>query len=207
MQDGGAHLGFDVVAHYREARFPETVGPPSSVRAMNTGMQLTKAHPAAMRLFHVVLGRLLRSDGQVGDHHIRPGPAERFRDVYFDRGRLLDHVGDVGAYPIEGGTSLDRHVEVGYVAERKRVVLTCADGLGEVLADLGCVHVEGGHVPDVSDVVAPQDRVHQPGDDLVGRGIPVELHPLHEGGGTIAHAHDRHSYFTHREVLCLSVPT
>jgi hypothetical protein len=62
---------------------------------------------------------------------------------------------------------------------------------------LAVVGVEGGHHLDVTDVVATELHVHQPG-HLVGRvGVAVVLEALDERAGAVAHAGDRQSDFCH----------
>ena len=79
----------------------------------------------------------------------------------------------------------------GHVGELDRVVLARPDRLGEVLADLLGVDVEGGDELDVADVVAAEVDVHQAG-DLLGRvGVLVVLDALDEGVGAVADADDR----------------
>ena len=68
------------------------------------------------------------------------------------------------------------------------------DRLGEVLADLVGVDVEGGRELDVADVVAAEVDVHQTRDLLVRIRVLVVLDALHEGGGAVAHADDRHAH-------------
>jgi hypothetical protein len=55
----------------------------------------------------------------------------------------------------------------GTFGELDRVVRPGVDRLGEVLADLVLVDVEGGHELDVADVVAAEVDVHQAGDEVV----------------------------------------
>ena len=68
------------------------------------------------------------------------------------------------------------------------------DRLGQVLADLVGIDVEGGRELDVADVVAAEVDVHQAGHALVRVGVLVVLDALHEGGGAVAHAHDRDAH-------------
>src|SRR5262249_46036018 len=77
-----------------------------------------------------------------------------------------------------------------HVAELHGVVLAAEDRLGEVLADLLLVDVDGGHELDVPDVVAAQVDVHQAGDLLGLRSVLVVLDALHERGGAVADADD-----------------
>ena len=77
------------------------------------------------------------------------------------------------------------------VGELDRVVLARPDRLGEVLADLLGVDVEGGDELDVADVVAAEVDVHQARDLLGGIGVLVVLDALDEGVGAVADADDR----------------
>src|SRR6185295_5439523 len=65
------------------------------------------------------------------------------------------------------------------------------DRLGQVLADLVLVDVEGGDELDVADVVAAQVDVHQPGDEVVLLGVLVVVPALDEAARAVAHADDR----------------
>ena len=56
---------------------------------------------------------------------------------------------------------VDRHVELRHVGELDRVVLARPDRLGQVLADLVGVDVEGRRELDVTDVVAAEVDVHE----------------------------------------------
>ena len=90
-----------------------------------------------------------------------------------------------------GHPAMDRHAEVrDVVAELERVVLAGEDRLGEVLADLVGVDVEGGRELDVADVVAAEVDVHEPGDGLGGIGVLVVVDALHERGRAVADADD-----------------
>ena len=80
---------------------------------------------------------------------------------------------------------------LGHVGELDRVVLPRPDRLGEVLADLLGVDVEGGDELDVADVVAAEVDVHQAGHFLGGVGVLVVLDALDEGVGAVADADDR----------------
>ena len=80
---------------------------------------------------------------------------------------------------------------LGHVGELDRVVLARPDRLGEVLADLLGVDVEGGDELDVADVVAAEVDVHQARDFLGGVGVLVVLDALDEGVGAVADADDR----------------
>jgi hypothetical protein len=78
----------------------------------------------------------------------------------------------------------------GHLGELHRVVLAGPDRLAEVLADLVGVDVEGRGELDVPDVVAAQVDVHEAGDVLVGVGVLVVVHALHEGARAVADADD-----------------
>ena len=74
--------------------------------------------------------------------------------------------------PSKVGSPLDGHVEVAHGGELDGVVVAGEDGLGQVDAHLGGVHVEGGDELDVAHVVAAQLDVHQPGHRVVGDRRP-----------------------------------
>ena len=110
---------------------------------MKTGMQLTNAAAGLEDLLHVPLGRHLAAHGQVADHHVGLGLLEDADDVVRRAGGLLDDLGQVLAQPVVGHAPVDLDAHLGDVAELDRAVLAAVDGLGEVLADLGLVDVEG----------------------------------------------------------------
>ena len=89
-----------------------------------------------------------------------------------------------------GHAALHRDARVRHLGEVDRVVLAADDGLREVFPDLLGVDVEGRHELDVADVVAAEVDVHEPGDELVVRGVAVVVDALHERGGAVADAHD-----------------
>jgi hypothetical protein len=78
-------------------------------------------------------------------------------------GRLLDDLAEVLAEAVVGHAPLDLDPEVRDLLEDVRVVRLRVDRLGEVLADLVLVDVEGGDELDVADVVAAEVDVHEPG--------------------------------------------
>src|SRR2546425_9409535 len=84
-------------------------------------------------------------------------------------------------------------------------VQTCAlpisDRLGQVAPDLALVDVERGRELDVADVVGPEARVHQAGDELAVRGVLVVLDALDEGRRAIADADDGDSNGSHGLLL------
>ena len=90
-----------------------------------------------------------------------------------------------------GHAAVDLDPHVGNFGELDRVVLTRPDRLGEVLADLLGVDVEGGDELDVANVVAAEIDVHQAGDARIGIGVLVVLDALDEGVGAVADADDR----------------
>ena len=65
------------------------------------------------------------------------------------------------------------------------------DRLGQVLADLVLVDVEGGHELDVADVVAAELDVHQARDEVVVLGVLVVVAALDEAARAVADADDR----------------
>ena len=77
------------------------------------------------------------------------------------------------------------------VCELDRVVRLGPDRVGEVLPDLRRRDVERGRELHVADVVAAEVDVHEPGDELVRRGVLVVLDSLEERVGAVADADDR----------------
>ena len=92
-----------------------------------------------------------------------------------------------------GHAAVDLHARVRDVGELDRVVLTRPDRLGEVLADLLDVDVEGGRELDVAYVVAAEVDVHEAGDALPRIRVLVVLDPLHERRSAVADTDDRHA--------------
>ena len=142
-------------------------------------------------LLDVPLGGLLGADRQVGDDDVGAGVLEHLDDVGGGAGRLGDLLLEVAAQAVVGHAAHDLDAELGdVVAELERVVLAGEDRLGEVLAHLVGVDVEGGGELDVAHVVAAEIDVHEAG-HLLGRvGVLVVLDALHEGAGAVAHADD-----------------
>ena len=70
------------------------------------------------------------------------------------------------------------------------VVRLGVDRLGQVLADLVLVDVEGGHELDVADVVAAEVDVHQARDEVVLLGVLVVVAALDEAARAVADADD-----------------
>jgi hypothetical protein len=138
-----------------------------------------------------VAGGLLGADRQVAHEHVGAGGGQG--DGHVDRGGvgLLDGLGVVAAEPVKGRPALHLDPERGHVGELDGVVLAGADGLGQVAPHLLGIDVEGGHELDVTDVVAPQLDVHQPGDLVTRLGVGVEVHALHQRRRAVAHADDR----------------
>ena len=106
-------------------------------------------------------------------------------------GALVIFCFQVLAEAVVGHAALDLDADVRHVGELDRVVLARPDRLGEVLADLLRVDVEGGDELDVADVVAAEVDVHQAGDFLGRVGVLVVLDALDEGVGAVADADDR----------------
>ena len=161
-------------------------------RPMNTGMALTKPTPACERLLDVPLGRLLAADRQVGDHHVDLALLEDADDVGRRAGRLLDDLAEVLAEAVVGHAALDGDAgRAGPCWNDVRVVRLGVDRLGQVLADLVLVDVEGGDELDVADVVAAEVDVHQPRDEVVVVGVLVVVAALDEAARAVADADDR----------------
>src|SRR5206468_733746 len=79
---------------------------------------------------------------------------------------------------VMGHPPLHRDTGARDLVEHVRVVGLRVDRLGEVLADLVLVDVEGGHELDVADVVAADVHVHEARDELVVLGVPVVITAL-----------------------------
>ncbi len=140
---------------------------------------------------------LLRAHRQVAHQDVRPAVAERLGHVHrFGRG-LLDGLAVVLAQAVEGGSSLNGDSELAHRGEADGVVLPGEDGLAQVGPDFGGVDVEGGHELEVTDVVAAEHDVHEPGHGVVGIGVPVVRHPLDEGTGAVPHSGDGHTDVGH----------
>ena len=105
--------------------------------------------------------------------------------------RLLDDLAEVFADPVVRHPPCDPDPGLGHVRELDRVVGVGPDRVGEILADLVLGDVEGGGELDVADVVAAEVDVHQPGDEVVARGVLVVLDALHERARAVADADDR----------------
>jgi hypothetical protein len=95
------------------------------------------------------------------------------------------------AQPVQRRPALHLDPEGGHVGELDGVVLTGADGLGEVTPHLLGIDVEGGHELDVANVVAAELDVHQTRDMVARLGLGVEVHALHQRRRAVAHADDR----------------
>ncbi|GMA87098.1 hypothetical protein GCM10025868_23480 [Angustibacter aerolatus] len=88
-----------------------------------------------------------------------------------------------------------------HVGELDGVVLARQDRLGQVEADLLCVHVERGDELDVADVVVAELHVHQAGHGAVRVGVAVVLHALDERRGAVAGADDGNADGSHAVLL------
>jgi hypothetical protein len=193
VDDRGPHLRLDVVADDRQPGLLETRCP-----VVLLGNEHRDAvHEAAARLedlLHIPLGGLLRAHRQVGDDHVGLRLLEDAHDVVGLPRRLRDLLLEVLAEAVVRHAAVDRHAQAGDVGELDGVVLARPDRLGEVLADLVGVDVEGGAELDVGDVVAAEVHVHQAGDGLTRIGVLVELHALDQRGRAVAHADDRDAH-------------
>ena len=158
---------------------------------MNTGIALTKPTPAlrACSTYHLVASS--RADRQVGDDDVDLALLEDADHVGRRAGRLLDDLAEVLAQAVVGHAALDLDADVGDLLEDVGVVRLGVDRLGQVLADLVLVDVEGGHELDVADVVAAQVDVHQARDEVVLLGVLVVVAALDQAAGAVADADDR----------------
>ena len=111
-------------------------------------------------------------------------------DVGGRAGRLLDDLAEVLAEAVVGHPALDLDAHVLDLLEDVGVVRLRVDRLGQVLADLVLVDVEGGHELDVADVIAAEVDVHQPRDEVVLLGVLVVVAALDEAAGAVPDADD-----------------
>ena len=190
VDDRRPDLGLDVVADDRQAGLFEALVP-VVLAGDEDGQAVDEADARRERLLDVPLGRLLGADRQVADEHVRLGLLEDADDVGGFARRLGDLLLQVLAEAVVGHAALDLDPELRHLGELDRVVLARPDRLGEVLADLLGVDVEGGDELDVADVVAAEVDVHQAGHFLGGVGVLVVLDALDEGVGAVADADDR----------------
>jgi hypothetical protein len=207
MHDGGADLGFHVVADDRQAAILEAAAPVRLAR--NEHRNAVHERAAGVEdLLDVPLGRHLAADGQIVDHHVGLGLAQDVGDVGGGAGRLLDHLRQIGAEAVVRHAAVDRHAEVRHRRELHGVVRRLPDRLRQVAADLALVDVEGGGELDVADVVTAEPRVHEAGDEGVVGRLAVILNSLDERRCAVADADDGDSNRSHggllkpREAMC-----
>ena len=190
VHDGGADLALDVVTDDGDARVAELAGP-FGVRGDEDRNGVDEGDAGLQAGLGIVALGLLGADREVGDQHVGPGVAQGLAHVD-GRGRgLLDHLAVVLAQAVEGGPALDGDPHLADVGEADGVVQPGVDGLAEVGADLGLVHVERGDGDDVADVVPTEIDVHQTGDGLLGLGVAVVRDALDQRAGAVADAGDR----------------
>jgi len=194
VQDGGADLGFDVIADDGQTLGAEALAPIFGA-GNEHGDGVDEAAARLKHLLHVPLGGHFGANWQVADDDIGLGLFEDFDDVGGGAGGFLDDLGQVLAQPVMGHAAHYGHVQVRDVRELHRVVGVGKNGLGEVFADLGVYDVDCGRKLDVANVIAAQVDVHQAGNPVSVGGIAVELDALHQGRGAVAHANDRDSHF------------
>src|SRR5262249_30693482 len=106
---------------------------------------------------------------------------------------LRDLLLQVLAEAVVSHAAVDLDAQLGDVGELHRVVLAGEDRLGEVLADLLGVDVEGGGELDVAHVVAAEVHVHQARNLLSRVGVLVVLDALHERARAVADTDDRNA--------------
>jgi hypothetical protein len=143
------------------------------------------------RLLDVPLGRLLGTDREVADEDVGLRVLEDPDDVSGLPRCLGDLLLQVLAEAVMGHPAMDLDPELRHLGELHRVVLAGEDRLGQVLAHLVGVDVEGGGELDVAHVVATEIDVHQARHLLGGIGVLVELDALHEGACAVADPDDR----------------
>ena len=200
VDDGGAHLGLDVVADDRQAALDEPLLP-VLLPGDEDRDAVDQGAAGFQDLLHVPLGGHLAAHGQVVDHHVGLGVFEDADDVVGRAGGLLDDLRQVLAQAVVGHAPVDLDAHLGHVAELDGAVAAAPDGLGQVLAHLGLVDVEGTGELDVGDVVPAEVHVHEAGDELVRLGVAVELHPLDEGRGAVPDPDDGYPNFIAQRIL------
>jgi hypothetical protein len=174
----------------RRARLGEP-GVPVVLAGDENGQAVDEADAGGEGLLDVPLGRLLGADREVADEDVRLGVLEDPDDV----GRLAWGLGDlllqILAEAVMGHAAVDLDPDLRHLRELDRVVLAREDRLGQVLADLVGVDVEGGGELDVAHVVAAEVDVHQSRHLLGGIGVLVVGDALHERARAVADADDR----------------
>ena len=198
VRDGGADLGLDVVADDRDARLGELRGP-LRVGGDEHRQRVDEGDVRVDRALGVVAVGLLRPDGQVRDHDVGAGLAQRSRHVHGGLVGLGDDLPVVLAQAVHGRTALHGHAGRRDLGDLDRVVLAGVDGVGEIAADLLRVHVERGHDLDVADVVRPEPDMHEAGNPGAVFGVLVVLQSLHQGASAVTHPHDGDAHLTHQD--------
>lgn len=177
VDDGGADLGFDVVADDGSAGASEAVGP-VFFAGDEDGDAVDEGAAGVEDLFDVPLGGFFGADGEVVDDDVDVAFFEDACDVGGAAGSFFDDGGEVFADAVVGHAAFDGDAEEGDVGEFVGVVGLGEDGLGEVEADLVLVDIEGGDEVEVADAVAAEDGVHDAGDVVAVLGVLVELDAL-----------------------------
>ena len=121
VDDGGAHLRLDVVAHHGQAALLEAP-PPVALARDEDRDAVDEAAARVEDLLHVPLGRHLAAHGQEVDHHVGARLAQDARDVGGGPGGLGDDLGEVVAEAVVGHAALDGHAETGDLGEAHGVV-------------------------------------------------------------------------------------
>ena len=154
MDDGGAHLGLDVVADDGGAGFAEAALPVVAFAACDKdGDAVYKAAARRQYLLYIPLGSLLGADGQVVYDNIHFALFEYAHDVVGWARSLLDDVGHIASHAVVRHSALDGNAGVGDVLELDGVVGLGEDGFGQVLPNFAGVDVEGGDEVDVAHAV------------------------------------------------------
>src|SRR5437870_7040439 len=167
---------------------------------MKTGMQFTNAQPASSTCstYHLVAislptGRKLTttcvrvSRRMFAMSAVEPGAFRIICDRYWPRPSCV--------IPRCTGTPS------GLTSAKRTVLFGSWQIACQVAPDLALVDVERGRELDVADVVGPEARVHQAGDELAVRGVLVVLDALDEGRRAIADADDGDSNGPHGLLL------
>jgi hypothetical protein len=173
---------------------------------MNTGM-----HVGVQAGLGVKLGRLLAADRHVVDQDLGPGVSQDAGHVHRlvagdDEPLVLRVGGHVRTNAVEDRPHLHDRVApgaAGQFEEQLGVVRRGEQGLVQRPADLAGVDVERRHDRHVAGQVAAQVPVHQaerfPVAGRTARScrLPIQVRPLDERTGTVAHARNRDFYAWH----------
>ena len=195
VHDGGADLALDVVADDRQPARLEPP-PPLRIRGDEHGDAVHEGAAGLQRPLGVKFRRPLRTNRQIGHHHVRARGREDVGDIRLGLVRFIDLVAKIASEPVERPAAPDQNPGRRHGREALRVVGRSINRLRDIAADLGGVHVEGGGNLDVADVIAAEFDVHQARRRLVGLGVAVVGEALDEGRGAVPDADDPNAEFS-----------